>query len=53
MEMSQAQCSSVTAALARGNFMFCLQGRKVGINAATAKGGYNTKMRVKSEDKTV
>lgn len=31
-----------TAACARGNFMFCLQGRKAGFHAAQAQGGENS-----------
>lgn len=45
----------LTAALTRGNFTLCLQGRKVGLDAAKAHGGQNSisNTRVKSEEKSV
>lgn len=51
VEMSQGECGCV-ATLARGNFMFCLQGRKAGFHAAKAKGGYNSiyNTQVKSDE---
>lgn len=46
---------ALTAALARGNFTLCLQGRKAGLDAAKAHGGQNSisNTRAKSEEKSV